>query len=167
MAGQIPKQVLQNLKQIVAETGKEIVGEAGKVTESIITGKELLGDIVDLSPEQLAQKRAEDEQGKQKEISDVRSQVSGRQVEKEMEEIRKEKKKKEEEEERIFLEKIRRQREAEAQERAMMAAEIGVSTNPAKQKKSRGSAMAHGKKKSSMPDPSQMSQTSEFKGKVD
>jgi len=38
------------------------------------------------------------------------------------------------------------------------------STNPAKQKKSRGSAMAH--KKKSQPDQSQMSQTQEFKGKV-
>jgi len=38
------------------------------------------------------------------------------------------------------------------------------SSNPAKQKKSRGSAFA--KKKKSGVDQSQMSQTSEFKGKI-
>jgi hypothetical protein len=46
---------------------------------------------------------------------------------------------------------------------------MGVSTNPAKRKKSRGSAFAGGgKKKTQQPDPTQMSQTSEFKGgKID
>ena len=43
----------------------------------------------------------------------------------------------------------------------------GGSSNPAKQKKSRGSAFAKGKKKSQQPDPASMSQTSEIKGKID
>jgi len=166
MVGQIPKQVLQNLKQVAVETGKEVVGEVGKITESVITGKELLGGLTNLSPEQLAQKKAEDEKKKQEEMARLRQEDSGgrgRNVEGEMKEIRDEEKKKKEEEERVFLENIRRQREAEAAERAALEAQMGESSGHAKRK---GPAIP-GKKKKSMPDPSQMSQTSEFKGKID
>ena len=41
---------------------------------------------------------------------------------------------------------------------------MAVSSNPAKQKKSRGSALVT--KKKHQPDMSQMSQTTEFKGKI-
>lgn len=164
----IAKQVIKNLGQVAAETGKEIVSETGKITESIITGKELLGDIKPLTPEEEAQKKQEEERRKQKEMNRLRNQMGqGRNVGKEIEEIHDEKEKKEKEEEEKMLEQVRQQREAEERERQEMAMMDTVSTNPAKQKKARGSALAHGKKKS-QPDESQMSQTNEFKGgKID
>lgn len=160
------KKVLEGLKQVTVETGEKLVKETGKIVESVIMGKELLGDINILSNNELAKKQAEEEKEKRSQISDVRSQMKeqGRDVEKEIEQIRQEKSKEEEEkekQEKEFLENVKKQREAEEQELAMMDME---STNPAKQKKSRGSAFMPGKKKASTAD---MSATKEYVGKKD
>jgi hypothetical protein len=108
----------------------------------------------------------EDEKKKQAEIAKIKQDMGGgRGVEAEIEEIRKEREKEQEEKEKEFLEQIRRQREAEMAERQDMWAE---SANPAKRKKKRGSVlMPAGKRKAMMPSDDQLSQTSEFKGKVD
>jgi hypothetical protein len=153
------------MKQLITETIEKLVEETGKIAESVITAKDLLGDIKPLSEGELNKKQAEDERKKQQEISDVRSQMSGRTVENEMEKIRHQKQKEEEEKEKIFLENLKRQREAEKQEQVVNLGLMGESTNPSKQKKSRGSAFIN--KKKQQPDQSQMSQTSEFKGKID
>lgn len=162
----ILKKVLKNLGQIGTETGKEIIKESAKITESIITGKELLGDIKTLSPEETARKRAEDERNKNEELAKIRS-GGVRNVEGEMKQIQREVEQEEDQKEKEFLDNLRRQREAEALEHQQLSAEMGVSTNPAKQKKSRGSAFAKGKKKTQQPDPSQLSQTAELAGKME
>lgn len=158
--------IVQKIIQATEEVGKEVINQAIKTSESVITGKELLGDINTLSNNELAKKQAEEEKEKRFQMSDVRSQMKeqGRDVEKEIEQIRQEKSKEEEEkekQEKEFLENVKRQREAEEQELAMMETE---STNPAKQKKSRGSAFMPGKKKASTAD---MSATKEYVGKKD
>ncbi len=162
---QIIKDFGKGLKQLGGETAEKLVEETGKIAESVITAKELLGDIKPLSEEELVQKKVEEDKNKGKEISDVKSQISGREVENEMEQIRHQKEKEEEEKEKIFLENLKRQREEEKQEQAAGLELMGESTNPSKQKKSRGSAFVN--KKKQQPDQSQMSQTSEFKGKID
>ena len=164
----ILKQVLKNLGNIAVETGKETIGHAGKITESIITGKELLGDIKPLTDQDMSSKRAEDEQKKQKEISDLRSQMSerGRDVGGEIKQVEREIVQTEEEKERLFLDNIRRQREAEVAERDRLSTEMGVSGNPSKRKKKLGGAFVQGKKKTQQPDPSQLSQTAEIAGKM-
>jgi hypothetical protein len=163
MGDSILKKVLKNLGQIVVETGKESVLETGKITESIITGKELLGDVKTLSGEEYSKKQAED----QKEISDLRSQISGRNVEGEIKQIVKEKEQEEDEQEKQMLQQIKAQREAEERERMQLESQMGLSSNPNKQKKSRGSAFVKGKRKTQQPDPTTMSQTSEKGGKME
>ena len=165
----ILKKVLKNLGQIAEETGKEALEQTGKITESVITGKELLGNITTMSDEDLARKKAEDERKNQQEQAKLLGQIHepGRNLGAEIKQIQDEKKQEEDEKEKQFLEELRQQREAEEAERQQMSSQMGESANPAKRKKSRGSAGAHGSKKAQMPDPTQMSQTSEFKGKID
>jgi len=150
--------VIQGIKQVVEETEEKLVEEAGKIAKGVITGEELVKDIKPMDQEEYQNKVEEDEKKKQEGIKEI-----GRNVEKEMDEVRKAKKKKEEEEEKEFLEKIRRQRELEEQERQALEMEaMSVSRNPAKQKKQRGSAFKPGK-----PKQSDMSQTAEFSKSVD
>lgn len=161
----IRSQVIKGFKQLGQETVEKITEETGKIVESVITAQELLSDIKPMSDEELAKKKAEEEQKKQKEISDVRSQMLGRNLENEIEQIRHQKQKGEEEREKMLAENQRRQEEEERRQE-MTNSELDMeSTNPSKQKKSRGSAFVN--KKKQQPDQSQMSQTSEFKGKID
>jgi len=76
--------------------------------------------------------------------------------------VKDEKKKKAEEEERQFLENIKRQREAEEAERNQRVDETG---NPEREVKKK--QFVPGPKKKQQPDPASLSQTSEFKGKID
>ncbi|MFA6369101.1 MAG: hypothetical protein WCX20_01855 [Candidatus Shapirobacteria bacterium] len=161
---QIIKDFGKGFKQLGEETAEKLVEETGKIAESVITAKELLGDIKPLNEEELAQKKAEDEGAKQEEMNKLKSQMSTRGVENEMEQIRHQKEKEEEEKEKYF-EKMKEQQDREKQQQIENSELMMESTNPAKQKKSRGSAFGH--KKKSQPDQSQMSQTSEFKGKID
>ena len=154
----IVKGFLQGFKQLGHETGEKLVTETGKVAESIITAKELLGDIKPLSDQEIAQKQAEDEEKKKKEMADARAQISGRNVGNEIKQITDQKKKEEEEKEKMFLENLKRQREQEEIERQkMMNAESMSSNRPKKDK-------GGNKHKTQQPDETQMSQTSEFKG---
>jgi hypothetical protein len=155
----IRSQFVKGFKQLGQETAEKLVENAGKIAESVITAQELLSDIKPLSEQELVQKQNEDERKKQKEISDVRSQISGRGVENEMEQIRHRKEKEEEEKERMFLENLRRQREEERQQQNMNM-EIMSSS---KHHKNKGG----NKHKTQQPDETQMSQTAEYKGKID
>ena len=161
---QIVKDFGKGFKQLGQETAEKLVEETGKIAESIITAQELLGDIRPLNDQEMAQKKAEDEKSKQEEMNKLRSQISGRSVESEMEQLRRQKENEEEEREKYF-EKEKERQEWERQQQMENSELMMESTNPSKQKKSRGSAMSH--KKKSQPDQSQMSQTSEFKGKID
>jgi len=154
----------KGFKQLGQETAEKLVEETGKIAESVITAQELLGDIRPLNDQEIAQKKAEDERKKQEEMNKLRSQISGRSVESEMEQLRRQKENEEEEREKYF-EKEKERQEWERQQQMENSDLMMESTNPSKQKKSRGSAMSH--KKKSQPDQSQMSQTSEFKGKID
>lgn len=158
MTNSIPKQVLQGLKQVVVETGEQAAKEAVKAVDSVISGKDLVGDAKEINKKHEEELKRND----QEELAKLRQGI-GRNVEVEIKQVRDEKKREEEEKERVFLENLRRQREAE---QAEMAAAMSVeSANPAKRKKKRGSAFAKGGK--SRPSQSDMSATGEFKGKVD
>lgn len=165
MTNQIIKGVGQGFKKIADETVEKLGEESQKILETTISGKELLGLDGSVSNNELAHEQQEDEIKKQEEIRRIKAEMGlGRDVEKEIEEIRNQKEKEEEEKEKYFEEEKKRQ---EIEQQQVLEANNNLmteSTNPAKQKKSRGSAFIH--KKKSQPDQSQMSQTQEFKGKV-
>ena len=163
---QIFKGVMRGLGQLGAETGEKLVGETGKILESIITAQELLGDITPMSDQELAQKKKQEEIKKQQEIDKLKSEMGqGRKVEDEMNKIHSQTEKEEDEKEKYY-EKLKQQQEAQKQQQESEYNSLMMeSSNPTKQKKSRGSAFGH--KKKSQPDQSQMSQTQEFKGKID
>lgn len=159
----IPKQVLQQLKQVGTETVEKAVEEAGKIGETIILGKELLGNIQPMNERDYIQKQQDDNVKRQQEINKLKQEMApGRNVDREIEQVRDEKRQKEDEQERLMLESIKRQREVEELERAQMSQAPGNAKREAA--KLQGQP---GRKKSQQPDPSQMSQTSEFKGKID
>ncbi|MDD4026652.1 MAG: hypothetical protein PHO75_00500 [Candidatus Shapirobacteria bacterium] len=158
---QIIKDFGKGMKQLGQETVEKLIEETGKIAESVITAQELLGDIKPLSEQEMAQKKAEEERKKQKEISDVRSRISGRNIEGEIKQISNQKKQEEEEKERNFLENLRKQREVERQEQIANYDEMMGNSN--KHHKDKGG----NKRKTQQPDQSQMSQTAEFKGKID
>jgi len=151
----IPKQVLNQLKQVGAETIEKTAENVGKIGETIISGKELLG-LEPMNAGEYDQKKIKDEEMKNEEVNKIVS----RNLEGEIKQVRDEKQQKEEEAERIMLEDIKRKREAEEAERAQMTNLPGNAKREAAKRQ-----FAPGPKKT--PDPSQMSQTSEFKGKID
>lgn len=152
----IPKQVLQSLGQIVVETGKEAIKQAGEITTGIITGQELLG-INEISDEELKQKRMVEEQKKQKELAELRAQMGqGRNVEQEMKQVR-------QEDEQEEQQKIREEQEKERQQQAQM--QSAPVLEPAG-RQARGK-MGGGHKKKQPLTQDQMTSTGEFKGKVD
>lgn len=165
MNNKVIKGIGQGFKKLANETVEKLGEESQRILETTITGKELLGLEGGVDNNQLAHEQQEDEIKRQEEIRKIKSEMGlGRKVEDEIEQIRQQKEKEEEEKEKYF-EQEKQQKEMEAQQIAENNNNLMMeSTNPAKQKKSRGSALAH--KKKSQPDQSQMSQTQEFKGKV-
>ena len=156
----IIKNVGQGLKQLGQETVEKLVEETGKIAESVITAGELLSDIKPMSEKELNQKKAEDEEKKKKEMSDLRSQMSVRNVDSEIKQISDQKKKEEDEKEKIFLENLKRQREEERFQRENNGLDIMSSKKHHKDK-------GGNKHKTQQPDETQMSQTNEYKGKID
>jgi len=134
----IPKQVLQGLKSITDETLEQGSNEIKKAVGLKVDKKtDLIPDINDLSDEQ---KQKLENQDKKK-----TSQEMGRNVEREMDEVRKQKQEEEDRKEKEFLEKIKAQRQQEQEERNGLAM-------------ARGSALARGKK----PSVADRSATGEF-----
>jgi hypothetical protein len=162
---QIAKQWLAGIKSIGTETVEIAKKETFKMADGVITGKDWLGNIQPMSTNEYTQAKKADEVDKNREIEQIKNQIAGRNVGQEIEEVRRKLTQEEEEQER-FLEQLRQQRLAEAQENQSMWANFGESSNPAKRKKSRGSAFKTGKQgKASQAD---MSETGEFKGgKID
>ena len=150
----------KGLKQLGEETAEKLMENTGKIAESVITAQQLLSDIKPLSEQEMAQKQAEDERKKQEEMNKLRSQMSPRGVENEMEQIRHQKQKEEEEKEKMFLENLRRQIEEERRQQENNGVDLMGSKKHFKDK-------GGNKHKTQQPDQSQMSQTSEYKGKID
>ena len=101
MTNSIPKQVIKGLGDLSRETGEKLVSEVGKIGSGIITGRELLGGIHEMSDVELQQKKHEEEQNKQKEIEDLRKEMGlGRNLEQEMQQLRYERDNQEQQEER-------------------------------------------------------------------
>jgi len=157
---QIADDFLKGVKQLGSETVEKAAEETGKIFESVITGKELLGDITPMTDNDLEKSQIEDERKKQQEINQLKSEMGqGRNVEQEIEQIRNQKERQEEEEEKIFLENIRRQREAERQEQIDGGFDLMAPTHH----KNKG-GNPH---KKSQPSDDVMSQTNEFSKKPD
>lgn len=150
----------KGLKQLGQETVEKLVEETGKIAESVITAGELLSDIKPMSENELNQKKAEDEEKKKKEMSDLRSQMSVRNVDSEIKQISDQKKKEEDEKEKIFLENLKRQREEERRQQENNGMDLMGSKKHHKDK-------GGNKHKTQQPDETQMSQTNEYKGKID
>lgn len=177
----ILKGVVKGLGHLGIETVEKATEEGQKIIETIITGKELLGLERTMTDSQLEQFKKQEEIKSQQEISKLRGEVSeegqggkekkvkdrSRNVEEEMTELRRQREKQEEEKEKYYeqqKEKQRQEREKQQSEYFDLTAE---STNPSKQKKSRGSAFAN--KRKHKPDTDQLSATQEFNkgGKID
>lgn len=177
----ILKGIGKGLGQLGLETIERVKDESEKISESVITGKQLLGLDNTMGKGELDFERQMDAQKSAKEIEKLKGEMGqggenkdqerkqtekGRNVEEELKELDDKKKKEEEEKEKYYEEKRKeKEQERQKQEEEYNDSLMMGSSNPAKQKKSRGSAFA--KKKKSQPDQSQMSQTSEFKGKID
>ena len=156
----IAKKVLSAVGQIGVETGKEILKEGGKIGETIISGQELLGNIKPMTEEEYKLKAEEEGKKSDKEMADLRQNIGGgRNVEGEIEEVRRQREQVEKEKEKRILEEVSRQREIEAME----LASLEVPGNPKKS----AAKMQGVKGKKTAPDPALMSATAEFKGKVD
>jgi len=161
----ILKKVIQGIGKIGVETVERGVKEGVNIGQSVISGQELLGGIKKLDEKEEQKLRDEEKMKKEEEIGRLRETAAyrGRDVEGEIKEIRDEKATKEEEEQKEFLEQIRLQREAEAQEREELLEPPGNAKREAAK-----TQFAPGKRKKQAPDAAQMSQTSEFKGgKID
>jgi hypothetical protein len=160
---QIIKGIGQGFKKLSEETGEKLVTETGKIAESIITAKELLGDIKPMSENELATKKMEYEKKKQEEMNRLHQDFGGqgRNVENEMEQIRHQRENEEKEKEKAFLKNLERQREEERQQQILNGEGMIIK----KHHKDKGG----NKHKTQQPDESQMSQTSEFNkgGKID
>ena len=150
----------KGFKQLGAETVEKLVEETGKIAESVITAGELLSDIKPMSDNELNQKKAEDERKKQEEMNKLRNQMSGRNVDSEVKQISDQKKKEEDEKEKMFLENLKRQREEERRQQENNGMDLMGSKKHHKDK-------GGNKHKTQQPDETQMSQTAEYKGKID
>lgn len=134
---------MEALREPGRMTGLTKSEEKKKIPETEPEGNfdPVLGKVNKINPGLLEKYKGRDEEKTGKEVGEIQSQIKGssRNVEGEMEEVRKERGKKEEEEER-FLEQIKRQRETE---RAEAADDLEVPAG----KKARGTAFLRGKKK--------------------
>jgi len=150
----------KGFKQLGVETVEKLVEETGKIAESVITAGELLSDIKPMSDNELNQKKNEDERKKQEEMNKLRNQMSVRNVDSEVKQISDQKKKEEDEKEKMFLENLRRQREEERRQQENNGMDLMGSKKHHKDK-------GGNKHKTQQPDETQMSQTAEYKGKID
>jgi hypothetical protein len=157
--------ILNAIQQAGTEIAEQGVKSAEQVVSTVITGQELVGDAKPMSEDEMARAKADDERKKQEEMAKMK-QIPGRDVSAEMKQIDQEEKSEEEKKQQEFLENIKRQREMEEMERNNLVAEPGN----AKREQAKHS-MSPNKKKGSqtaVPNASQMSATSEFKGvKID
>jgi len=143
-------------KNLIIETVEKLGEEGGKIAKSVITAQDWMPDLAEKygkNPPVGGDKKTEE-----------KPQIPGRNIEDELKQLR-EKQKREDEQLKKYQEaEEEKERQRQAEYEMMMDQESAISTNPAKQKKSRGSAFAHNKK--SQPDQNDMSATAEFQKKV-
>jgi predicted ribosome quality control (RQC) complex YloA/Tae2 family protein len=156
MVNNIIKDFKKGIVELGAESVEKLVEESVKIVEPIITAKELLGNISPMSEEEMSKKKNKDEHEKEEELKKIRSQFAGRSIENEMQELRNKKEREERERESL----IEKNKKIEADQKAYV---LDADYN--------SSSANHGKRKNpfrkkSEPDASQMSQTTEFKGKI-
>ena len=164
---QIIKGIGKGLGQLGVETLEKAKEETEKIIESVITGKELLGLDRTMSDSELEFRKQEEKRKSDEEARKLRSEMGpGRKVEEEVTQLRKQEEREEEEKEKYYEQTKQQKKMQEEQQQVEYDSLMVESSNPAKQKKSRGSAFIQ-KKKKQQPTQSQMSQTSEFKGKID
>lgn len=173
----ILKGVVRGMAQLGMETIETASEEGGRIVESILTGKELLGLERTMSDTQLEQRKEQEKIKSQQEINKLKEEMGGkggeedskkkvkerpRNVEEEMIQLRRQQGKQEEEKAKYYEEQ-REKRENQIKLVQTEYNDLGIeSTNPSKQKKNRGSAFAN--KKKHKPDTSQTSATQEYKG---
>ena len=175
----ILKGVVRNLAQLGVETIEKASEEGQKIVESIITGKELLGLERTMTDGELEIHKQKDKIKSQDEINRLKGQMSGkednkngnndkkiqekpRNIEEELTQLKRQKEKEEGEKQKYYEEQEEERRKQREKEQAEYFESNVESTNPSKQKKSRGSAFAN--KKKHKPDTSQTSATQEYKG---
>ena len=178
----ILKGVVRGLGQLGMETVEKAGEEGQKIIESVITGKELLGLERTMTDSQLEQSKQQEKIKSQQEINKLKGEMSKgndsnrgdektkerpRNVEDEITQLRRQLEKQEEEKARFYEQQKEKQRQEKEKQQAEYNDLTTESTNPSKQKKSRGSAFAN--KKKHKPDTDQMSATQEFNkgGKID
>lgn len=184
----ILKGVVKGLGQLGLETLEKASEEGQKIVESVITGKELLGLEATMTDTELEFYKKQDKSKSQEEINKLKGQMGqnrqenkkdspssrsggtsaerGRNIEEELAQMRRKKEQEEEEKQKYFEQQKQEQEKEKERQQAEYVDMTAESTNPSKQKKSRGSAFVN--KKKHKPDMTQMSATQEFKGgKID
>lgn len=175
----ILKGVVRGLGQLGMETLENASEEGQKIIESVITGKELLGLESTMTDAQLKQYEQQDKIKSQDEINKLKGQMEDkkenseqgikekpRNIEEELAKLRRQKEQEEGEKQKYYEQQKQQEQEKERQQAEYIDL-TAESSNPSKQKKSRGSAFVN--KKKHKPDTAQMSQTQEFNkgGKID
>ena len=175
----ILKGVVRGLGQLGMETLENASEEGQKIIESVITGKELLGLESTMTDAQLKQYKQQDKIKSQDEINKLKGQMGDkkenseqeikekpRSIEEELAQLRRQKEQEEGEKQKYYEQQKQQEQEKERQQAEYIDL-TAESSNPSKQKKSRGSAFVN--KKKHKPDTAQMSQTQEFNkgGKID
>lgn len=150
---------------IVVDTIEKLKDEGSKmvkIARKAITARDLMPDLAEKYG-----KKDENKSADAKAMADEKEnkpKIPGRNIEDELKQLR-EKQKREDEQLKKYQEAEKeKEQQRQAEYEMMIEQENSVSTNPAKQKKSRGSAFAH--KKKSQPDQADMSATAEFQKKV-
>ena len=110
--------VVKELKDLGEETGKELVKQTGKIVAGVITGKELVGEAKEMAPEEIEAKQQQDEA------------QTGRDIERELKELRANKGQEKDEQEEQFLAKIEAERQAEQAERDQIIASMSGGSRP-------------------------------------
>lgn len=175
----ILKGVAKGLGQLGVETVEKAAEQGQKIVESVITGKELLGLENTMTDTELEFHKDQDKLKSQEEIKRLKGQMNGenddkkdnngkkksekpRNIEEELAQLRRKKEREEEEKQKYYEQQKKQQEQEREKQQAEYVDLTAESTNPAKQKKSRGSAFLN--KKKHKPDITEMSATAEFKG---
>lgn len=174
----ILKGVAKGLGQLGMETIEKAAQEGQKIVESVITGRELLGLDNTMTNTEIELHKNQDKLKSQEEIKRLKGQMNGekenennndkkiqekpRNIEEELAQLRRQKEREEEEKQKYYEQQKQEQEKEKQRQQAEYVDLTAESTNPSKQKKSRGSAFIN--KKQHKPDMTEMSATAEFKG---
>jgi len=147
------KNAVKQIKDLGVETVKEFGKAGGQITKGMSAG-ELLGDINNMSDEELQKRKMEEEKKKKEEEQKLKAQIKGNDLEGDMKKLREK-----EERESADLAAARDKEEKKRQEQLQEEQDqVEAPSNPHKQKKKRGGAFLPNDKKT---------QTAEYSKKPD